>query len=115
MWKFFLDLGIPIFVYMYRVYLGRSASGIPTIVNFMMALGKATYIVDVDSVKKFTDRNVLSISSYWSKVIPQKRKYEDIMSSHSINICLENIDQSFSSECADIEVEAISVLTSLES
>ena len=39
------------------------AYDIPTIVNFMMALGEATDCVDVDAVKKFTNRNVLSISS----------------------------------------------------
>ena len=37
------------------------------------------------------------------------------MGSHSIDDGLDNIDQSFSSECAELEVEAISVLASLES
>ena len=46
-----------------------NVSDIPTIVNFMMALGEATDSVDVDAVKKFTDKNVLSISSHWSKEI----------------------------------------------
>ena len=35
----------------------RNASDIPTIVNVIMYLGKSTDCVDVDSVKKFTDRN----------------------------------------------------------
>ena len=35
-------------------------SDIPTIVNFMIALGEAKYSVDVDAVNKFTDRNFLS-------------------------------------------------------
>ena len=87
----------------------------PTIVNFMMALGEATDCVDVDAVKKFTNRNVLSISSRWSKEISQQRKCEDSMGSYSIDGDLDNIDQSFSSECAELEVEAISVLASLES
>ena len=90
------------------------ASGIPTIVNFMMALGESTDSVGVDAVKNFTERNVLSILSRWSEEIPRKRKYEDIMGSHSIDGGLDNIDQSFNSECAELEVEAISVLASLE-
>ena len=90
-------------------------SDIPTIVNFMMALGEATDCVNVDAVKKFTDRNVLSISSRWSKEISRQRKYEDSIGSHSINSGLDNIHQNFSSECDDIEVEAIFVLVSLES
>ena len=40
------------------------ASDIPTIFNIMMALGGATDWFDVDVVKKFTGRNVLSISSH---------------------------------------------------
>ena len=87
----------------------------PTIVNFMTALGEATDSVDVDSVDKFTNRNVLSISSRWSKEISRQRKYDDSMGSHSIDGGLDKIDQSFSSECAELEVEAISVLASLES
>ena len=35
-----------------------NASDIPTIVNFVMALGEATDSVGVDAVKKFTDRNL---------------------------------------------------------
>ena len=68
------------------------ASGIPTIVNFMMALVKATDSVGVDAVKKFTDRNVLSIPSRWSEEISRQRKYEDIMGSHRIDGGLDNID-----------------------
>ena len=45
----------------------------------------------------------------------RKLKYEDSMRSHSINGGLDNINQNFSSECDDIEVEAIFVLVSLES
>ena len=37
------------------------------------------------------------------------------MESHSIYCDLDNIDQSLISACAEIEVEAISVLSSLES
>ena len=37
-----------------------NAYDIPTIVNFMIALGEAKYSVDVDAVNKFTDRNFLS-------------------------------------------------------
>ena len=92
-----------------------NASDIPTIVNFMMALGEATDSVGVDVVEKFTDRNVLSISSRWSKEIYRQQKYEDSMGSHSINGGLDNINQNFSSECAELEVEAISMLASLES
>ena len=76
---------------------------------------KATDSVDVDSVDKFTNRNVLSISSHWSKEISQKQKCEDIMGSHRIYGGLDNIDQNFSSECDEIEVEAISVMASFES
>ena len=36
------------------------------------------------------------------------------MTSHSIDVGLEYIDQSFSSECADLEVESIFVLASLK-
>ena len=39
------------------------ASYISTIVNFVMALLKATNCVNVDAIKKFTGRNFLSISS----------------------------------------------------
>ena len=91
-----------------------NASDIPTIVNFMMALGEATDSVGVDVVEKFTDRNVLSISSRWSKEIYRQQKYEDSMGSHSINGGLDNINQNFSYECAELDVEAISVLSSLE-
>ena len=45
----------------------------------------------------------------------RKLKYEDSMRSHSINGGLDNINQNFSSECAELEVEAISMLASLES
>ena len=51
-------------------------SDIPTIVNFIMAIGEATDCVNVDAVKKFTDRNVLRISSRWSKEIFRQRKCE---------------------------------------
>ena len=87
----------------------------PTIVNFMMALGEATDSVCVNAIEKFTDRNVLSISSRWSKEISRQRKYEDSMGSHIIDGGLDNDDQNFSSECAELEVEAISVLALLES
>ena len=49
-----------------------NAYDIPTIFNFMMALGKATYCVDVDDVKNFMNRNVLNISYCWSKEISRK-------------------------------------------
>ena len=61
-----------------------NASDIPTIVNFIIVMEKATDSVDVDAVKKFTDRNVLSISSRWSKERYQQRKCEDSMGSYSI-------------------------------
>ena len=90
-------------------------SDIPTIVNFMMALGEATDCMDVDDVKKFTNRNVLSISYRWSKSISQQQKCEDRMGSYIIDGDLYNIDQSFRFECDEIDVEEISVLESLES
>ena len=85
-------------------YDSSDASDISTIVNFMMALGKATNCVDVDSVKMFNNRNVLSVSSCWSKETPRKKKCEDKMGSHSIDGGLDNIDWSFSSECDELKV-----------
>ena len=38
----------------------------------MMDLGEATDCVDVDAIKIFTERNVLNISSLWSKEISQQ-------------------------------------------
>ena len=85
-------------------------SGIPTILSIVMDLREAKDCVDVDVVKMFTNRNVLRISYRWSKKISWKRKCEDSMGSLSIDGGLYNIDQSFRSECADLEVEAISVM-----
>ena len=90
-------------------------SDIPTIVNFMIALGEATDCVDVDSVKEVTDRNVLRISFCWSKEISRQQKCEDIMGCHIIDGGLENTNQRFSFECDEIEFESISMLSSLES
>ena len=42
-----------------------NTSDIPKINNVMMALEKGSNCVDVDFVKNFTDRNVLSISYHW--------------------------------------------------
>ena len=39
-----------------------NAYDIPTIINFIMALEEAKECVDVDAVKKFTGRNILSVS-----------------------------------------------------
>ena len=69
----------------------------------------------VDAVKKFTDRNNLSISSCWSEEIYCQKKYEYSMGSHIIHGSLDYIDPIFSSECAELEVEAISEIASLES
>ena len=44
-------------------------SDVPTIFNFTTALGKAVGIIDMDSVNKFRNRNVLNISSLWSRDI----------------------------------------------
>ena len=44
-------------------------SDVPTIFNFRMALGKTVGIIDMDAVNKFSDRNVLNISSLWSRDI----------------------------------------------
>ena len=63
----------------------RNEFDIPTIINFMMALGKATDCVDVDALKKFTDRNVSSISSRLSKEISRQRKCEYIIGIHIID------------------------------
>ena len=46
-----------------------NASDITTIVNLMMALVETKDCVDVDAVENFKYRNVLSISSHWSKEI----------------------------------------------
>ena len=77
-----------------------------------MDLGKSTDCVDVDVAKTFINRNVLSISSRWYNRISRQRKCDDSMGGHSIDGGLEDIDQSFRSECAELEVEAISVLAS---
>ena len=92
-----------------------NASDIPTIVNYMMDFCKTTDSVGVYAVKVFTNRNVLSISSCCSKEISRQRNYDDSMRIHSIYGGLDRTDQSFSSECDELEVEEISVLSSLES
>ena len=69
-----------------------NAYDIPKIVNFMIALSKEIERADVDAVNKFTNRNVLSISFFWSKEISQQQKYEDSMESHIIYGGLDNID-----------------------
>ena len=45
----------------------RYVSDAPTVVNFIMTLGESTETIDMDAFKKFTNRNVLSISSCWSE------------------------------------------------
>ena len=45
-------------------------SDVPIIFNFTTALGKAVGIIDMDAVNKFSNSNVLNISSLWSRDIP---------------------------------------------
>ena len=51
------------------------ASDIPTVFNFTMALGEAVVIIDMDAVNKFSDRNVLNISSIWSREIYRQKTF----------------------------------------
>ena len=75
----------------------RDAYDIPTTVNFIMALGKATEFVNVDAVKKFTYRNIFSIKSCWYKEIPQQQNSEDSMGGCIIDGDLDNLDHIFRS------------------
>ena len=79
----------------------RNASYIPTTVNFMMALGKSMGSIDRDSVNNFSSRNVLSISSSWSREINRQKNCEYRFGSHKIKCVSDYIDKSISSDCAE--------------
>ena len=80
-------------------------SDVPTIFNFTMALGKTVGIIDMDAINKFSDRNVLNISSLWSRDIFIQKKCEYRVESHIINGILYNIYRSIRYECADLGAE----------
>eukprot|EP00565_Helicotheca_tamesis_P001189 CAMPEP_0185725928 /NCGR_PEP_ID=MMETSP1171-20130828/2055_1 /TAXON_ID=374046 /ORGANISM="Helicotheca tamensis, Strain CCMP826" /LENGTH=178 /DNA_ID=CAMNT_0028394173 /DNA_START=116 /DNA_END=649 /DNA_ORIENTATION=- len=97
-----------------------SLSSQPTIIDFMDAVGEQTSNMTRKIIKQCTNRNMLRLSAKWANTVTTQRRHlyhvggVGEMPGH-FEKELEQVLCTLSPECALLEVDAISLLSSLES
>jgi len=92
-----------------------SSSIEPTIIDFMGAVGEQTSNMSRTNIKQCTDRNVLRLSAKWADTVSKQRRHSwhGELPLH-FDEELDDIISTLTPECALLEVNAISMLSSLD-
>uniref|UniRef100_A0A7S4V459 Uncharacterized protein n=1 Tax=Ditylum brightwellii TaxID=49249 RepID=A0A7S4V459_9STRA len=91
----------------------------PSIVDFIEAIGEKNSITGRNNIKQHINRNVLRLYTQWANAVTAQRRQS--MCIYKLDLLNENIEQfmatfsgTLSPYCALLEVNAISLLSSLE-
>eukprot|EP00565_Helicotheca_tamesis_P003905 CAMPEP_0185730018 /NCGR_PEP_ID=MMETSP1171-20130828/8113_1 /TAXON_ID=374046 /ORGANISM="Helicotheca tamensis, Strain CCMP826" /LENGTH=158 /DNA_ID=CAMNT_0028398989 /DNA_START=185 /DNA_END=661 /DNA_ORIENTATION=+ len=93
----------------------NTSSKEPNIIDFMGAVGEQTSTLTKSNVRKCTDRNLLRLSAQWANaVISQRRRKVCDGTTDHFDEYLNQVISTLSPDCALLEVNAISFISSLE-
>ena len=81
-----------------------------TIIDFIQSIGETEENINSRTIKQYTDRQLLRLSSSWSQAVEAARLAND----HDYDLSSAKLASTLSAECARLEVEAMSILVSKE-
>jgi len=94
---------------------GQPSRHEPNIADFLKATGQSMQKMSIGDLKKYTNHDLLRISAKWSNQVSKKMVDQKEDQTMFDDQSIKTLTASLSADCAKLEVEAIALLSEIES